>query len=352
MSSILDIFDGAPFSSTTLTDVVNVVPNLYGRVNQLGIFSDEPVPTTSVAIDIENGVLNLLPTRPRGGPPSLGAPESRQLKSFVIPHIPHDDKVLATDVQNLFARVQNNSALALETVLGLVNRKLISMRRKHAITLENMRMGALKGVITDYDGTTLLNLFTEFGITQKTVDFTFGTATTDIGGVVRGISGYIEDNLLGDTMTSVYALCSPTFFNSLVTHPTVKAAYAFYVSTQQGNPLRDDLRRGFLFQGVMFEEYRGSATKANEDKTTTTTKFVPDGDARFFPLGTTETFSNFWAPPDFIDNVNVMPALDAQVFVAPLERMKFGKGMDIHTESNPLPIVKRPALLVRGFSSN
>ncbi|NEU15094.1 major capsid protein, partial [Methylobacterium sp. BTF04] len=55
----------------------------------------------------------------------------------------------------------------------------------------------------------------------------------------------------------------------------------------------------------------------------------------------------------FWGSVNQAPnGADSEVFVAPLEPKKFGKGMDIHTESNPLPLVKRPALLVRGTTSN
>lgn len=160
----------------------------------------------------------------------------------------------------------------------------------------------------------------------------------------------MEDNLLGDTMTSVHALCSPTFMNRLISHPSVVNAYNFYMGT---NPNRDDVRKDFPFQGILFEEYRGYATYLNEDKTTTKTLFIPDGDARFFPMGTTETFSTYWAPPEYMDWENEAPDIaSSQVFVAPLERKAFGKGVDIHTESNPLPFCKRPQLLVRGFSSN
>lgn len=347
MPEILDIFNGDAFSAVALTASVNLVPNTYGRLNELGVFNDEPVATTSVAVNISNGVLNLLPTRPRGGPPSLGTPERAKLKSFVVPHIPHDDSVLALDVQNMIARAPN---LGLETVLGAVNRKLITMRRKHAITLENLRVGAIKGTILDYDGSTILNLFTEFGVTQKVVDFALGTASTDVGSKCREVSGYIEDNLMGDTMTGVMALASPSWMDKFLTHAGVKDAYKYFVATQ--NPLRNDLRKGFTFQNITFEEYRGSATKLNEDGTTTVQRFIPDGDVRFFPLGTTETFTNYWAPPDFVDQVNTAPGLDAQVFVAPLERMKYGKGVDMHTESNPLPLCKRPGVLVRGYTSN
>ncbi len=54
------------------------------------------------------------------------------------------------------------------------------MRNKHAITLEHLRMGALKGIILDADGSELLNLYNEFEITPKVVNFALGTATTDV----------------------------------------------------------------------------------------------------------------------------------------------------------------------------
>ena len=62
--NILDIFNNDAFSAIALTDNVNVVPNMYGRINTLNLFSNEPIPTTSVAIQYNNGVLNLLPSAP------------------------------------------------------------------------------------------------------------------------------------------------------------------------------------------------------------------------------------------------------------------------------------------------
>ncbi len=57
MPEILDIFNDQAFSAISLTESVNVVPNTYGRINELGLFQNEPVSTTSVAIDIRNGVI-------------------------------------------------------------------------------------------------------------------------------------------------------------------------------------------------------------------------------------------------------------------------------------------------------
>ncbi|WP_018261892.1 major capsid protein [Methylobacterium sp. WSM2598] len=351
MPEILDIFNQDAFSAAALTGAITLVPNSYGRINALGLFTAEPIATTSVIVVIEDGVLNLLPTRPRGAPASLGTRGKQRPKSFPVPHIPHEDSVLATDVQNMLALSPAGGG-GLETVLGFVSRKLITMRRKHAITLENLRMGALKGVITDYDGSTILDLFATFGVTQKVVDFALGTTSTDVLGKCMEVAGYMEDNLSGETMTGVHALCSPEWFAAFIKHANVKEAYKYYQSGPQ--ILREDVRKGFTFGGITFEEYRGAASYLQEDGTRTAPqRFIPAGDVRFFPLGTADTFVNYWAPPDFWSLVNQAPAIgDAEVFVAPLEPKKFGKGMDIHTESNPLPLVKRPQLLVRGTTSN
>ncbi|MBK3397653.1 MULTISPECIES: major capsid protein [Methylobacterium] len=351
MPEILDIFNQDAFSASALTGNITLVPNAYGRINALGLFRPEPIATTTVTVILENGVLNLLPTRPRGAPASLGTRGRQKPKAFPVPHIPHEDSVLATDVQNMLALTPNGIA-GLETVLGFLNRKLIVMRNKHAITLEKLRMDALKGVIRDYDGSVILDLFAAFGVTQQVVDFALGTSSTDVLGKCQDVTGYMEDNLLGETMTGVHALASPEWFRKFTSHASVKEAFKYYQSGPQ--ILREDVRKGFTFGGITFEEYRGSASYVQEDGTTSVPeRFVPAGDVRFFPLGTTDTFTNYWAPPDFWSAVNQAPAIgDAEVFVAPLEPKKFGKGMDIHTESNPLPLVKRPALLVRGTTSN
>ena len=72
MPEIIDIFNQEAFSASSLTGTITMVPNSYGRINELGIFRPEPIATTTVTVIIEDGVLNLLPTRPRGGPASLG----------------------------------------------------------------------------------------------------------------------------------------------------------------------------------------------------------------------------------------------------------------------------------------
>lgn len=345
MNPILDIFNNAAFSTTALTEAINIVPNDYGRIRELGLFENEPIATTSVAVQFSNGTLNLLPTRERGAPSSLGMPEKRGVRQFGTFHIPHDDFVRADDVQNIVARTAADQVL--ESVMNVVSRKEILMRRKHAITLEHMRMGALRGDILDSDGSSLLNLFTAFGVTQQSIDFVLGTATTDVKAKARSVVTYIEDNLLGEVMSGIHVLASSEWYEKFIGHAKVEDIYKYYDGAN--NPLRQDVRRGFPFHGLTIEEYRGSAQYLQEDGTYATRRFVPAGEAIAFPLGTMDTFRTYWAPADFMDTVNTY---GEQIYVRQAVDPEFQRWVKLHSQSNPLPMVKRPSLLVRLTSSN
>src|SRR3546814_1473341 len=91
------------------------------------------------------------------------------------------------------------------------------MRNKHAITLEHLRMGALKGEILDADGSVISNLFTEFQITPQSVNFDLANANSEVKGHCYDLLTKIEDALQGEFMTGVHVLCSPEFFRALTT---------------------------------------------------------------------------------------------------------------------------------------
>lgn len=344
MSTILDIFRSPHFSARALTDAVNIVPNLYGRLGELNVFPVRPVPTTYVTIEFKNGVLNLLPTRERGSAGTQGVRGRRNKRVFDIPHIPHDDALLAKDLQNRIAFGSND---VLTPMQDAMTEKLSDMTSKHFITLEHLRISALKGQIVDADGTVIYDLFDEFGVSQKIVDFGLDDVNTDVGTKATEVTGYMEDNLLGETMTGARALCAPDFFADFIKHPSVKDAYKFYTSQQE--PMRNDVRKGFRFKNIVWEEYRGSATYLAGDGSTSTRKFIAPGSAQFYPEGTQQTFTTYIAPPDSVDEVNQAPK-PGQLIYAKQERMRFDKGIEVHTESNPLPLCKRPALLVKGVA--
>ena len=331
--SMLNPFSNDAFGAVALTAAINILPNRYGKLEEMNLMPPRPVRLRQIAIEERNGVLSLLPTAVVGSPGTVGKRGKRKMRSFIVPHIPHDDVVLPEEVQGIRAFGSEGELAALSDVLAL---HLQSMRDKHAITLEHLRMGALKGVILDADGSILYDLFDEFGITAKTINFELGTATTDVKAKCLELKRYLEDNLRGEFMTGVHVLVSAAFFDALTSHAKVVKAYERW---QQGEALRSDQRKGFTFAGISFEEYRGQAT----DPEGTVRRFIADGEGHAFPLGTSQTFATYFAPADFNESVNTM----GQPLYAKQDARKFERGTDLHTQSNPLPMCHRPGVLVK-----
>ena len=328
-----NVFANPAFSMANLTAAINHVPNRYGRLEALNLFPAKPTRFRQILIEERNGVLNLLPTLPVGSPGTVGVRGKRKMRSFVVPHIPHDDVVAPEEVQGIRAF---GSETELETVAGVLAQHLETMRNKHAITLEHLRMGALKGVILDADGSVLYDLFDEFDITSKSTSFALATDGTNVRQKCIDVLAHIEDNLRGEFMTSVRCLCSPEFFEKLTGHTKVEKAYENF---QQGVMLRDDVRAGFTFGGITFEEYRGQATDGNG----ASRRFIAAGEAHAFPVGTVDTFATYFSPADFNETVNTL----GQPLYAKQEPRKFERGTDLHTQSNPLPMCHRPGVLVK-----
>lgn len=331
---MIDPFTGDAFQLAELTQAVNLLPNNYGRVREMDIFPAKGVTSRKVMIDEREGVLSLLPTRPVGAPGTYTEGDKRRVRSLVIPHIPHDDVVMPSAYANVRKFGTENEV---SPVVEIVNDKLQSMRNKHGITLEFLRMGALKGIILDADGSVLYNLYNEFGITQKVVAFAFGTTTTNIRNKCLSVTRHIDENLMGESYSKVHALCSQSFFEGLISHPKVEDVFKNWEASAER--LGGDPRKGFVFGGITFEEYIGKSSAPDG----TVVKFIKDGEAHAFPLGTSETFRTYFAPADFEETVNTV----GLELYAKQEPRKFGRGRDIHTQSNPLPLCHRPGLLVK-----
>lgn len=279
----------------------------------------------------------LLPTQAPGGAAYLADRAKRKVRSFTIPHIPYDDLILPDEIQGIRAFGSENE---MESIAAVVNDHLQMMKNKHEITLENLRIGALKGKILDADGSTLYDLYNEFGITQKTVNFALSTSTTDVKAKCLEVVRHIEDNLMGEFSNGIHALVSPEFFDALTSHKNVKEAYERW---QEGAALREDMRGGFPFGGIIFEEYRGKAAQPNG----TVQRFSAEKEGHVFPVGTYQTFRTYFAPADFNKTVNTI----GMPLYAKQSTCEFERGVKLHTQSNPLPLCLRPAVLVKVTAS-
>lgn len=333
---LLDVFSGSAFDTLSLTNAINRIPYKPAKIGKLGLFETKGVTSANVAVEEKDGVLSLLPTAARGGIPSVHAAEQRHVRNFVVPHIPLDATIRADEIQGIRAF---GSETALQGIKAVVNGKIASMRQSHEVTLEYHRLGAIKGLLLDADGTTpIYNMFTEFGCVQSVINegvhnnaFDVTAATPTIKATCLAIKREIEINLGGLPFDHIHCYCDATFFDAITTEAGVLVAYNRW---EEGRFLRDDMRGGFTYGGITFEEYRGGIG---------TVAFVEAGYGYFFPVGVPGMFTTTFAPADFIETVNTV----GKPYYAKQQLMDFDKGVMIATQSNPLCLCNRPMALIR-----
>jgi hypothetical protein len=332
----LDIFSGSAFSMVALTDAINKMPFVPGRIGQLGLFREQGVSTTAVMIEEREGALTLVETTSRGAPAVQHVPNKRKARSLTVPHVALEDTILADEVQNVRAFGSENQ---LEGVQAVVNQRLGEMASKMDATLEHLRVGAIKGQILDADGSAVIyDLFSEFGVSQHSeIDFDLDNATPAPGAVKKkchDIRRKIEDELGVVPYDHIHAMCGPDFFDDLITHPEVEKAYERWLD---GAFLRQGQARGsFEYAGILFEEYRGRVGSVD---------FTDASKAYFFPVGVPGLFRQYNAPADFVETANTigLPRYAKQAV-----DQQFARWVMLHVQSNPLPICTRPRVLIRG----
>ncbi len=79
MTVIINPFDAGGYSLAEMTQAINILPNIYTRLGQMGLFRFEGITQRSVLIEQAEGVLNLLPTVPLGGPSTVANRDSRSM---------------------------------------------------------------------------------------------------------------------------------------------------------------------------------------------------------------------------------------------------------------------------------
>jgi len=334
--SMLDMFRADAFSLTTLTDKINKIPFVPGRLGAMGLFEESGINTLTAQIEEKGGVLYLVPTAPRGGPAAQNLKEGRKVHPLNVVHLPVEDRLMADEIQGIRAFGTESE---LETIQGKVAEKQATMVQGLEATFEHMRVGAVKGRVMDADGTTVLyDLFDEFGVTEDApVNFDFGS-TPPLGSIRTAIHQIQrrQEDLLGATPSrGVGALVGSEFMDMLVAEPETRVAYERW---REGEMLRDTFaRRTFGYAGILFEEYRGKVGSVD---------FIADSEARFFPLGVPGLFRAVFGPANFIDTVNTVGIpIYSKIVPDPAERW-----VDVYAQSNPLFYCTRPSVLRQGLA--
>lgn len=319
---MLNIFGSSAFEFTKLVAAINLIPHVPTRLGQMGLFRAEGVDTLTVAIEMENNVLTLVPTAARGAPGVVKGVERRNIRDFRTVHLPQRAAIMADEVSGLRAFGSESEE---ELAMGRLNKKMVVARRDLDITHEYQRMGALRGIVLDADGSTIYNFGTEFGVTPGAANIALSNTATKVLQEVISLKGTVEDVLGGVAYTGMHALCSKEFFAALTSHPAVTETYKY----QMSNVLREDRRyTGFEFGGVFWEEYRGSVGG---------TRFIGANKALLIPLGVPDMFMSYFSPAPYMETVNTI----GLPFYMKAKNMDYDTGVEWQVQSNPLHINTR-----------
>ena len=347
MSVIRSYFDS--FKTDEFTNQINEVENQYGYVNSKNYFNMKSTGQTAIIFDVNKHNITLLPQVNRGDHSATQGKE-RDVQTFALKlaYFKHQDKLMTEDIQGW----RQPGEEIQETLARATAEKLQDMRMAADQTSEYMKLQAFKGVFKTPEGTTVADMFTEFGVTQKQIDFVLGTTTTDVDAKIAELKRYIAANVKqGGAISGVEVLVDPIFFDKLISHPQIRDAWKFYQNSGTQR-LRDDLadymKWGvtdvFEHRGVRFLTYDAVFNLPNG----TTEQAVADDTGHAYGLGVRDLFRGYNGPSNKLSQAN-QPGREMFVrqYVDPRDEF-----VDFELEMAPLYFCTKPASLVEVITSN
>lgn len=317
--------DTTMFKFGELTEYVNRKPFVPGAAGVLFQGNTEGILTSTALIDQSDGVLEIVTDRARGTAAQQATAPGRQAPvALITRHLPLERTIKASDFQGVRMLGSDNELEVLETVR---NKYLDQMLASQAITLEQQRVDAIKGRLTN-SATGPIDLYAAFGKTRIEVEMELDNAKSPRDRVIDFIEAS-EDELGAMAVDGYDVLCGSAFFRSLIEHKEIKEAYARW---QEGAALRGDMRAGFTYGGANFIAYRGKVGS---------TALIDPNEAYACPRA--DIFATRFAPGDFVEAANAMglPAYSKA------EEQEFGRGIKLLVESNPISFVTRPKAVIK-----
>lgn len=343
MANIRDYVNS--FKTTEFTDQINRIENQYGYINSRSYFGNvRSTDSTAIVFDLNKHNITLLPQVNRGDH-SFTDGKERDVETFALKlaYFKHHDRLTNEDIQQW----RQPGSMEQETYARAFAEKVTDMRMAADQTKEYMKLQAFKGVFKTPDGKVVADMYNEFGISQKTIDFALGTAGTNVDAKIAELKRYIAANIKqGGSINGVEVLVDPSFYDKLINHASIKNAYQYYVNSGQQR-LRDDLAQ-YMSWGVMdFFEHRGvrfisyDATFNLPSGSTEVAVAADTGHA--FGLGARDLFRQYAGPSNKLSEAN-QPGQEmfVRTYLDPRDEY-----VDFELEMAPLYFCTNPASLVR-----
>lgn len=305
--------------------------------NQEAILFDKITSTTTLLADVNR----------RGGPSTYGKDDKVETFSLPLAYFSHADHITK---QDFMSKRRAGTADEQDTLANVLAGKLRNGRRAVDQTHEYMMLQAIKGVTITPSGTSLADMFTLFNVTQPEVDFELGTSTTNVDAKIAEVKDTVTKNLkTGGIITGpLEIIVSRSFFDKLINHPEVRAAYLNSTSNvRYQNDLSDYMTWGisdvFDYRGCRFMVY--SHDFVLPDGTTEVAVAADEGHVMPNVAGDS-IFRAVYGPSQRLD-IDGGSEMFAFEFRDPKQMYH-----EIFMETAPLMYCTKPAALVKVVTSN
>lgn len=335
----MDVFKGDAYSATSLTqslDKMGYTPGFLGSIP--GLFVPVPVRTEMIMIEERENAPALIQTSSRGTPPKQKGGDRGKVRAFKTVRLAESSRITASELQGIRAFGSETELKQLDTEIA---RRQVLIRNDLELTWENLRLGAVLGLVTDADGSTIYDWAAEFGqAIPNEIDFDLDNAAPATGAirkkcnaVKRSVTKALKG--LGGNSVRIGAIVGDGFWDDLVSHPEVEKTY---LATTQASDLREGMGgayESFRYGGITWTNYRGSddgVVGVNSDK------------ASFFPIGA-GIFQMAMSPGESFEFVNTP---GQQVYSNIVLDEKRNTYADVEQFSYPLPVCTMPSALFKG----
>lgn len=336
----MDIFNADPFSTLSLTAAVERVPRIPSQLGGLGIFEPNPCSTTSVEMEEREGTIRLIQTDARGAPPRNRTADKRKMRSAKIHRLAESDTIYSDQIQNVRAFGTESELMQMQAEVARRYAGPTGILRDFELTLENMRLGAVQGIVVDADGSVLNDWFDFWGVAQPVeIDFDLDAASPASGAlrkkcaqVTRAMRDAAKMGSFGGWKP--HAMMGRAFADDFFAHTEVRQLYLNWSAAME---LRQSsaLQTGFEFGGIIWHEYDGSEDGAVA---------VPTDKAKFFPVGAPGIFQVAWGPGEGMQWANRPGREQFAIMVRDLQRDHW---VQPEVYSYPLFYCTRPLMLQR-----
>jgi hypothetical protein len=290
MTITMAVFGEDPFTAASMIRGIDKRTYIPNGLDAIIGFEPKRVGTDTIYIGQTNRSNGIIQTTLRGAPIEMRSRPDKNFRPLKIPRVAEGDQLYIHELANLVPWEG-------ETEIDLVAQRIVEMQEDLIgdveMTEENMRLGSLNGTVLDKDGSTIVNYYTEFGISvPSAIDLTLDNPNMTIGELREKIGSLIAIPIAqgikaGSNITpTLRAVCGDGFWFKLTGHPAVEKTYEGYAAAAERREAT--VWETFNFGGVMWFHYRGT-----DDGSTIA---ISSNQAKIFPYRLSGMFQHVMGP--------------------------------------------------------